>query len=347
MAIAGSLEPARAEKLGLRNLERAAAACAALGRALATQGVNITVYSSDPQFVEVDIVRGYVAAAATDSPRGSIRICAPLKKQDDLFPELDTRPELFDVQPDPSDDWEVAYYRSLRESDGVLLVGGGRSTQITGLIALSFHIPVVAVATFGGYAERVWRILDRVQPDAEREEINRMVLPWRDDLAEPLVASLLAQHRRRVAREQAARHDARRDARRSAIGLILALVLLVGALTTIPLSHSWQPGTVPMYGLIVAAPVLAAATGALIRNATDRGREWLRTAALGTVAGAIAGLLFVAAQLLTTPDVLASADAGRLLFFLLPVGLIGGFTFDDVYRKLRAEDVTRTDVLRG
>ena len=50
---------------------------------------------------------------------------------------------------------------------------------------------------------------------------------------------------------------------------------------------------------------------------------------------------------MTNPDVLATADAGRLLFFLLPVGFVAGLTFDDVYRKLRSQDVSRTDVLHG
>jgi hypothetical protein len=193
----------------------------------------------------------------------------------------------------------------------------------------------------------VWKTLDRVHHDAEPDEIARMGSVWRDDLAGPLVASLLAQCRRRAAREEAAKHDVRRDVRRTAAGLTVALVLLVLALATIPLSYAWRPGTGPMLGLLVGAPLLAAATGAIIRNATDRGREWLRTAVLGTAAGAIAGLLFVAAQLVTTPDTFTRPEAGRLLFFLLPVGFIAGLTFDDVYRKLRAEDVTRADVLRG
>lgn len=345
VAVVGSIDPARADKLGLRDIDRAPAACEALGRALAEKDVDIVVYSGDPQFVEGHVVRGYVAGAPR-TRRAAIRVCAPQRKQGELFPEVDDHAELFDVRPDPHDDWEVSYYRSVIDADAVLLIGGGRSTQITGLIALSLDKAVLAVAGFGGHAQRVWRALDRGRHDAEPDEIDRMGSAWRDDLAAPLVAALLAQCRRRAERQEAARRDARRDARQAVAGLLAGLVLLVLAVATIPLSRVWQPGTVPVLGLLVGAPLLAAAAGSTVRNATDRSREWLRTVVLGTAAGAVTGLLFVAAQLVTTPDVLVSGDGARLLFFLLPVGFIAGLTFDDVYHKLRSEDVARTEVLK-
>ena len=63
------------------------------------------------------------------------------------------------------------------------------------------------------------------------------------------------------------------------------------------------------------------------------------------LAGAVAGLLFVAAQLATTPDVLDGPAARRLLLFVLPVGFIAGLTFDAVYSKLRTQDVADTTAL--
>jgi hypothetical protein len=62
-------------------------------------------------------------------------------------------------------------------------------------------------------------------------------------------------------------------------------------------------------------------------------------------AGAIAFLLFVAAQLSTNPDLLASERARQLVFFVLAVGFIGGFTSETVYRKLQSQDVAQTSVL--
>ena len=84
----------------------------------------------------------------------------------------------------------------------------------------------------------------------------------------------------------------------------------------------------------------------MIRNAYDGTGQWLRSAVLGSAAGTIAFLLFVAARLTTNPDLLTNG-ARRLIFFVLAVGFIGGFTSETVYGKLRAQDVTRTSALPG
>jgi hypothetical protein len=344
VAIVGSADSSREDELGLRDVEQAPAACEALGRELARQGVDIIVYSSKPCFIEHHVVRGY--ATSESATPGSIQVRLPLGSKGSRFAEASERSELFDHRPDASEDWEVSFYRSLVETDGVLLLGGGRSTYVTGLIALAFGVPVVAVASFGGYAARVWQALDRMRNDALPEEIAQMGGAWRDDLAGPLVASVVKQGQRRAAKEAAGRRDATRDARRAFASLLIASVLLLLALAAIPLSNAWEPGTERALGLLIGAPLLASIAGAIVRHSFDRGRDWFRTAVLGMAAGAIASLLFVAAQLVTTPDILQSTAAHRLLFFVVPVGFVAGLTFDDVYRKLRGEDVTRSDVLQ-
>jgi hypothetical protein len=85
--------------------------------------------------------------------------------------------------------------------------------------------------------------------------------------------------------------------------------------------------------------------GAIVRHSFEKGHEWFRTGVLGMAVGSVSTLLFIAAQLLTTPDVLSSSDPRRLLWFVVPVGFVSGLTFDAVYRKLRTQDVTRIDVL--
>ncbi len=344
VAIVGSADSNRADELGLRDVDRAPGACEVLGRELAEQGLDIIVYSSEPDFIESHVVRGY--ATSKSATPGSIQIRLPLEAKGNRFPEVRDRPELFDHRPDASQDWEVSFYRSLVEADGVLLLGGGRSTYVTGLIALTFGIPLIAIASFGGHAARVWQTLDRMRNDAEPEEIARMGGTWRDDLAGPLVASIVKQVQRRAAKEETARRDVSRDARRAFASLLIGAVFLLLALAAIPLSNSWNPGTERALGLLIGAPLLAAISGAIVRHSFDKGRDWFRAAVLGMAAGAIASLLFIAAQLLTTPDILASADARRLLFFVVPVGFVAGLTFDDVYRKLRAQDVTRSNVLQ-
>lgn len=343
VAIVGSVDAARAQELGLRNVDEAAGACAALGRELAAQGLDVVVYSSDATFIEGNVVSGYAASDAA-LPR-SIQVRSPQHYGTAQFPEARHRPELFDNRPDSSEDWEFSFYRSLVETDGVLLVGGGRSTYNTGLIALAFQIPLVAVAGFGGRAVSVWQALERIHNDAESDEISLMGGDWREDMAAPIVRSLVAQIRRRAERQEAERRDARKDQRRASASLLVAAVCTIIALGLIPLSYSAAPATGVSIALLIAAPLFAAIAGAIVRHSFEKGHEWFRTGVLGMAAGSVSALLFIAAQLLTTPDVLSSSDARRLLWFVVPVGFVAGLTFDAVYRKLRAQDVTRSDVL--
>ena len=73
----------RADELDIRNPDVARQAGAALGRALANKGLAIVVYSSDPQFIEADVVRGYVESG--DARPGSIQIRRPREAEDGEF----------------------------------------------------------------------------------------------------------------------------------------------------------------------------------------------------------------------------------------------------------------------
>jgi energy-converting hydrogenase Eha subunit A len=343
IAIVGSIDPHRDYDPAVDNTELARQACAELGRELANEGCGLIVYSASEGFIEASIVSGYVSSGKAE--KGSIQVRSPYGGTAANFAEALDHREVFDVRPDSSRDWKVSYYRSLVDTQGVLLVGGGRSTLITGLIALAFRIPLVAVACFGGNARKVWEALDRVRNDATQEDVSAMAADWHEASARSLVKSLVGQQQRKRADEEAARRREWRQSRRTIVGLAVAVVLLLLGLGTIPLAWATEPGTAWNLAALIAAPLLAATCGAIVRNTFDQGRDWVKTALLGLVAGAIAFLLFVAAQLATSPDLLESPGARRLLFFVLPIGFIAGLTFDAVYSKLRAQDVTRTSVL--
>ena len=79
------------------------------------------------------------------------------------------------------------------------------------------------------------------------------------------------------------------------------------------------------------------------------GGNWTPAGVLGGAAGLITGLLYVASQLVATPDVLVAGQAEavrRLLFFVLPIGFVAGLTFDAVYTKLRGTDVSQAATLQ-
>jgi hypothetical protein len=99
-------------------------AAEALGSALAKARLRILVYSSGEDFLERHIVKGYVASQA--AAKRSVQVRYALHGSKPAFPEQQTHAEVFDWRPDPSPDWEVSFYQSLSDADGILLMGGGR-----------------------------------------------------------------------------------------------------------------------------------------------------------------------------------------------------------------------------
>lgn len=75
IAIVGSVDTARVGELKLRAPESAEGAAEALGRELAVTGFRISVYTSDPKFIEAHVVRGYVGSGKAAA--GSIEVRFP------------------------------------------------------------------------------------------------------------------------------------------------------------------------------------------------------------------------------------------------------------------------------
>src|SRR5262249_50093971 len=129
-----------------------------------------------------------------------------------------------------------------------------------------------------------------------REEISLMARPWGDDSATACVKALLAQHDRRHFLEGAPRP----------IFSLLAAMLFLAALAIIPLV--WGQNAFAVWMLFLA-PVLSGGAGAALRPIVDRLRgspaaalAVLATVVIGLVAGGVAGVLFVTAQLTADPQ---------------------------------------------
>jgi hypothetical protein len=98
-------------------------------------------------------------------------------------------------------------------------------------------------------------------------------------------------------------------------------------------------------------PLLAGVAGSTIRLVFDASQrsELLSpqsattTAALGLIAGGIAGLLFITSQITTatpTQGSIVNADQARkLVLFGVLIGFVAGLTLDAVFRKLISSDV--------
>ncbi|MER7393959.1 hypothetical protein ABT381_00350 [Streptomyces sp. NPDC000151] len=339
----GSADPGRCYEPAVRDPTLAVTAAEEIGQELALRDCRIVVHSGRAAFIEAAVVRGYIASGRA-RPR-SIQTYGRYGRDDTDYRELAEHDETFDMHPEASADWEVSYYRSLLSVDAVLLIGGGRSTFTAGLIALSRRIALAPIAAFGGAAEKVWHRFAHERGFATEEDVTVTAAGWRPGSAADVVSCLVGQHRRQALQQDEEARRRRRADRNAAVGLAVGLALLVGTLTTVPLTYGLQPGTPGSITSLVAAPLLSATCGAIIRNSFDEAHSWLSTTVLGTVAGAITALLFIAAQLVSTPDLLNGEAARRIIFFVIPVGFIGGLTFDAVYAKLRTQDIAQASVI--
>jgi hypothetical protein len=363
IAIVGSVNPARAEELDLQELDTAVQAAEDLGRELARAGCRILVYSSHPEYVEHHVVRGYLDSGE-GKPR-SIQVRYPLSAPQPDFPDQAANKRLFDWRPSQSRDWEVAFYRSLEGVDGLILIGGGSSTLVSGLVAMGHRIPILALAAFGGAATTVWQSLSVERDLATRDDIALMARPgWTGDSASELVAGLLRQRRTLLEQQRRDLLERLRQGRAIKLHAALSAALFVAALAVVPLT--WGRGGLSrelLFWALFFCPVLGGVSGATIRLVFDfregtlplTTQSALTTAALGLVAGGIAGLLFITAQMTGIPsgldgevqktvvEALQRDQAKNLVPFALAIGFLAGLTLDAVFRRLIRSSVLRTE----
>ena len=330
-------------------------AAEALGRELSKGGMRILVYSSGADFLEGRIVRGYVATRV--ATRRSIQVRYPLHAQKPEFPEQVTNGELFDWRPDNRPDWEMSFYQSLGEVDGIVLMCGGESTMIAGMVAMGHGIAVLALASFGGKACRVWEALRPGRDLPTADEISLMARPgWTDERAAECVKALRDQIDRKAERERQERLEELRRETSVTLHACFALAVFVLAVICVPISWGWPLPYIFSVWLLFMSPLLAGVAGSTIRLVFDlrqgsaplSRQSAITTAALGLIAGGVAGLLFITAQVTTASppasvggvvQIVSSEQARKLVPFGVLIGFIAGLTLDAVFRKLIASDV--------
>jgi hypothetical protein len=335
IAIVGSGQPSRDYRPALDHAGDLPAACAEIGRELARGGFDLVVFSSEDDFVEKDVVRGFLEAGPAPDQHVLVRI--PARRP----VEFDVPGNMVDhvrIEPDASELWEPSFYRAVMSADGLVAIGGGRSTRIAGTIAIAQRTPVVALAWFGAGAAVVWQELDKTPNDATREDLNAMGNPWTSTSAARLAGSLRGQ----LDRKQAALRDQVRSGRlqrrkRLRTSLVAAVALL---LSTASLFLAWTGiDTSEAVALLLLGPMLGAIGGAMLRDTTEQEPDAVWSATRGLGAGLLAATLYISSQLLTTPDLLTVDAVRRLLWFVIPMGIAAGYTFDLIYARLRKVDV--------
>lgn len=332
VAIIGSVESGRPYTPELKRADAAPAACRELGRRLALAGYDLAVFSAKPRYVEYDVVHGYAQEA---DGTGTVFLHVPRHRDHDFGLPDGSSTEVRVVR-DTGPEWEVSFYRTLLSCDAALLVGGGQSTRVAGVIAMAQRIPLLPVAAFGGGASQVWANLDKVRNDTTDDDIVLLGQDWRADSAGRLVRCLDQQRLRRADRQRETDRTTRRSLLSAGLGTVVALLLLVCSLLGFLLAGEPGPADGRRLAVLVVAPLLASMAGAVIRASFETADQWPRSAVRGLGAGVVSVLLYVASQLLTVPALLDELDVRRLLFFTVPLGFSAGFTFDLVFERLRS-----------
>jgi hypothetical protein len=332
----------------------APAAAEALGRELAKAGFRILVYSSGAEYVEERVVTGYLASNVAG--RRSIMVRYPFNGAKPEFAEQSSHAAAFDWRPEHGQDWEMSFYQSLNEVDGVLLIGGGNSTLIAGLIAMGRGIAMLAAAGFGGKAAEVWERLSPGRDLVTADEIALMARPsWTQDGAAEYAGILKAQIARKEERERQRLLEQRRQETSVSLNAGLALVLFLLAMGLVAVAWG-VPTLSPAIGLalLFVSPLLAGISGSTVRMVFDRrqgadplsSQSAITTAALGLIAGGVAGLLFIIAQVTTATappgQIVALDQVRKLVPFTVLIGFVAGLTLDAVFRKLISTDVVDT-----
>jgi hypothetical protein len=347
-SIIGSAEPARNDQSRSDayrpevSIEEAKNIVKSLGTEIARRGYGLVVY--DAGFIEADAVEGYVAASPkVNQAEPPILIRQPQDGKFIPFKEEATHPGLFERRADKTGQWEVSFFRSLADSDGLILMGGAFSTSIAGQVAIGARIPILALERTGGAARTVWKT---IAPDIDLPTIAEHARMARDAtpaIVTSLVDALEAQRRRRFAVETGP------ILWHAAFASVLFVLAMIAALTShlVPAEVTSFPKYV-REGLFFVSTLMAGAAGAAIRMVFERryGSGPLVppaigiTLALGMMAGALAGLLYFVAQ----PGALElTGDPGlRLVSIVVVVSTIAGLTVEAIFRKLLGIDVLQT-----
>ena len=339
------------------------------GKELQKQGYGIVVYADYDEFVDIHVVRGYIDGIVVPKA-GSIRLFT----QSDVtstFPIDDSKTPLpvdwLDIKTNSSPQWELSYYSSLGDAQGVLMLGGAQSTFVAGVLCLRNKWPILTIAETGGSAKAIWDIIT-VSPAFTADDANQMGKPFRvdqmDQYMKVLENQISARERTKAKEEEneaqllaeLARYrfqnDYTRQTRARSIAIIIFLCLSVASFAAVSiLAQLNKVEGISIWGiqlLLVFCSISAGALGGVIRTVIDRRTDYtyrpsdneMTVCALGATAGLVAGMLYVSTQILAGAN-----NVGVVSMTALFIGLIAGLTTEKVFADLSKKNALDVQAL--
>lgn len=332
-----------------------------LGKALAKRRLRILVYFDDPIFLETEVVRGYVDSGI--AAEGSIEVRYPEKKDASGVPKPPPfvnyygQPS-FAFQPDDNPEWEVSFYQSLGDIGGMLVLQGGSSTLIAGLIALGYNKPVLPCSGFGGTAVKLGSVLAERGLVTQTTKTRLQVRPdsaslpaWADDCVNILLLQAAAIEAKR---QEQARADALVKRRETAYIIVAAFFAAISlGLCIVNWDNTLGLSPLGVRLLLFCVAALSGATGAMLwstvpflrRRVGDTPASIWGTAALGLMVGCFTTLIYLIAQERGFPDfagafteekvaILKADYLAKLFPSVVLTALVAGLTLDRAFKGL-------------
>jgi hypothetical protein len=337
-------------------------ACSELGQELAKAGWKIAVYSSDKNFIEVDVVTGYIASG--EAKEKSI-ICYYPYGADVHFSEMDSHQDkdYFVAEVDPSENWEVSFYRCLTRVDAILLLGGGASTGTAAQIALSRNLPLLSVAPFGGAATEIWKNLRSQNLQYLEDSDIQAMATWTNNSAKKDIDSLnkqyertkeklsLAEQHNQALREKAANwekhliavHEEKKKSFLAITFLVIFIIFLLAGLVSKPPLFLYT--IITFLGLAAAGGV-----GSTIRMISSKPPKSRRNIVpiLGIIVGLVFSILYLLPQLFQgesflLPDIEITKGIRVQYISAMIVAFIAGLGFDYAIEQLLKKSQADTE----
>lgn len=356
IAIVGSASEERASDLGLVNVELAKHIGQELGKQLANAEFDIVVYSTVEGMFEVAVAQGYSTVSTTeDSIHVSYSSHPDLQEFKPNFDGIVENKDLLQERTVFDSNWETAFYTSIAEDDGIILLGGGSSTLIAGLVAMGHKKPILALSICGGAAEKVLKVLVNHPDyrDVGQNLWNEMStsVSWSSSSAEKLIRVLIQQFsvRKKQQDDENTKQDQlfherlkdELDKQERVVDLkkskrtyeILVGVMLIPFITLLILSQSTAISERSwMYAIVLILPIFGGAIGAYIRilrrlnqifneltdaNGVVKEKEIFMNVGLGVAGGFLAALIFIIGQITSVSVV--DLEASEILKQLRPL----------------------------
>lgn len=198
IAISGSI---LTDKWPQKKQDEAKLACEQIGKELAKANWKLAVYTSDPMFIELPVIAGYLNSGYA-KPKSII--CYYPRGVEMNFPKANGVSDIYAIILDQSNDWQVSFFRSLTKVKAILLLGGGATTLTAGQLSITRGICLLSIAHFGGAAAQIWENLKlEINSVFDEEDIQTMAAIWDDNSAANCINSLNRQYQASLNRQAA------------------------------------------------------------------------------------------------------------------------------------------------